>query len=41
MKYIFDVLENYNCKIRYTKYMLDVFSISFFISNFLNDNVTY
>jgi hypothetical protein len=38
MKHIIDVLENCNCQIRYTKYMLGVFGISFSISNLLNDN---
>jgi hypothetical protein len=35
MKHVLDVLENCNCQIGYTKYMLDVFG-----HYFLNDNAT-
>ena len=41
MKHMLDVLDNYNCQIEYPKYMLDVFDLSFSVSNFLNDNTTY
>jgi hypothetical protein len=38
MKHMLDILENCNCRIGYTKDMLDVFGLSFSVSNFLNDN---
>jgi hypothetical protein len=39
MKHMLDVLENCNYQIGYTKYMFNVFCLSFSVSNFLNDNV--